>query len=379
VTANLRWGDYVLRNGDRVKALWQLLFAERQRSVLYVLGLGFDERMCQGVETVFAAGGGARRDIRLLNFEEGPESASRAHADLRAANEDRLRRLVAALGCGLAARSVKLWSPDGRRTGGRNIAKVFGSAAEFELYTDVVVDISALPRGLYFPLIAKILSVFHHAPEQGGTRNLHVMVAHAPLLDASITDEGIDENTTLLYGFSSAAFGREAARDQPCIWLPVLGRGQRLQLEQIQADVRPDEICPVLPSPAQNPREVDDLVLAYRELLFDRFRIEPRNIIYASESNPFEVYRQIVESVRRYKRALAPLGGCKAVVSAMSSKLSSLGTLLAAYDLCTSLGEDHVDVGVAHVEAQGYALHVESANPPPELYDLWLAGECYAQ
>jgi hypothetical protein len=142
--------------------------------------------------------------------------------------------------------------------------------------------------------------------------------------------------------------------------------------------VTPDEICPVLPSPAQDPRESDNIVLEYRDFLFDQLRVEPRNIIYASESNPFEVYRQIMRSVRHYKRALAPLSGCKAVVSAMSSKLSSLGALLAAYELHSSLGDRHVDVGVAHVEAQGYAI-AQHDGPPPTLYNLWLAGECYVE
>jgi len=36
----------------------------------------------------------------------------------------------------------------------------------------------------------------------------------------------------------------------------------------------PDEICPVLPFPALNPRRGDNLVLEYRDLLFDRLRID---------------------------------------------------------------------------------------------------------
>jgi hypothetical protein len=222
-----------------------------------------------------------------------------------------------------------------------------------------------------------LLTVFDQPPKDGVIRNLHVVVAHSPVLDAAILDEGIDESATFLHGFSAAEFEREATREQPRVWLPVLGRGQRVQLDRILALVTPDEICPVLPSPAQNPREADDLMLEYRDLLFDQLRVEPRNVIYASESNPFEVYRQIVRSVRHYRRALAPLSGCKAVVSAMSSKLSSLGALLAAYELRGAGGDDHVDVGVAHVEAQGYRLDRPSDVPPPTLYNLSLAGEFY--
>lgn len=378
MTGDLRWRNYVLRRGNDVAALWQTLFAEKTRDVQYILGMGFDERMCLGLEAMFAAGGAGRRDVSLLTFDEGPESASREHADLRDANAKRILSLAQKSGCILRERSIKLLSEDGRRIGGRSVAKEFADQAEFAPYTDVVVDVSALPRGLYFPLIAKLLSIFDQHAKGESVRNLHVVVAHSPVVDASISDVGVDEKTTFLHGFSAADFEREAKRDQPRVWLPVLGLGQQLQLEQIQADVKPDEICPVLPSPADNPREADDLMLAYRELIFDRLRVEPRNIIYASESNPFEVYRQIVKSVRHYKKALAPLGGCRAVISAMSSKLSSLGALLAAYELRTSTGDLHVDVGVAHVEAQGYSLQRSSVNPQTTLYSLWLAGECYA-
>jgi hypothetical protein len=86
-----------------------------------------------------------------------------------------------------------------------------------------------------------------------------------------------------------------------------------------------------------------------------------------------------MRSVRDYRRALAPLGGCKAVVSAMSSKLLSVGALLAAYELKASTGDEHVDVGVAHVETHGYALSRTKNAPSATLFDLWLAGECYAQ
>jgi hypothetical protein len=378
VTGELRWRNYVLRQGKDVATLWQTLFAEKKRDVLYILGMGFDERMCLGLEAMLGAGGAGRRDVSLLTFDEGPESASKEHADLRDANEKRIRALAQTSGCLLGERNIKLLSEDGRRIGGRSVAKEFAGQAEFRPYTDVVVDVSALPRGLYFPLIAKLLSIFDQPAKDECVRNLHVVVAHSPVVDASISDVGVDEKTTFLHGFSAADFEREAKRDQPRVWLPVLGLGQQLQLEQIQADVKPDEICPVLPSPARNPREADDLMLAYRELIFDRLRVEPRNIIYASESNPFEVYRQIVKSVRHYKKALAPLGGCRAVISAMSSKLASLGALLAAYELRTSAGDLHVDVGVAHVEAQGYSLQRSSVSPQTTLYSLWLAGECYA-
>jgi hypothetical protein len=139
----------------------------------------------------------------------------------------------------------------------------------------------------------------------------------------------------------------------------------------------PDEISPVLPSPSVNARRSDNLLLEYRDLLFDRLRVEPRNFIYACERNPFEVYRQIRKAVLHYRDALRPLGDCKVVLSALSTKLLSVGALLVAYEL----KQARYDIGISDVECQGYTIEGASQSTQPaiqsELFGLWLWGECY--
>jgi hypothetical protein len=106
-------------------------------------------------------------------------------------------------------------------------------------------------------------------------------------------------------------------------------------------------------------------------------RVEPRNFVYACERNPFEVYRQIRRVVFHYRSALGPLGGCKAVLSALSTKLLSVGALLVAYEF----KRENFDIGIAHVECQGYRIEDPlQGNAPGEevdLFELWLWGECY--
>jgi hypothetical protein len=104
------------------------------------------------------------------------------------------------------------------------------------------------------------------------------------------------------------------------------------RLEKIRTEVDPDEICPVIPFPSRDRRRGDGLIEEYRQLLFDDYRVEPANIIYASEYNPFEAYRQLFGVIVRYRDALRELGGCKVYVSPLSSKLLSVGALLACYD-----------------------------------------------
>ncbi|WP_216922911.1 hypothetical protein [Synechococcus sp. CCAP 1479/9] len=372
----LRWQDYFLRHGDGFDQFWQHFLAERERDLLFILGYGFDARMCDGIERILGLGGIGRRDVALVTFNEGDESPSQDYADMCHANGERIRQLTHGRGI-VNHRMIKMFSADNRRVGARSIAQEFASQDEFRSYSDVVVDISALPRSLYMPLLSKLLALFDSDEKDNASRNLHVIVSHSPDIDGSITEEGLEESATYLHGFAAAALESESSNSQPKIWIPVLGKGQQVQLERINQFVNPDEICPVLPSPAQDPREGDSIMIEYRELLFDQLRLDPRNIIYASESNPFEVYRQLMRSILQYSRALKPLGGCKVALSAMSSKLASIGVILAAYELARV--EPRVLVGVAHVEAQGYSCNSFGATHSKSLYTMCLFGECYVR
>lgn len=372
---SLRWRDYFLRDGDGFDEFWKQFLAERRRNLLFVLGYGFDARMCDGIERVLSLGGEGTRDVALIAFDEGAESPSQNYLNQRKANGERLGKLVQGRGK-IGQRDIRMFSEDGRRIGARGIAQEFASSAKFRSYTDVVVDISALPRSLYMPLLAKLLALFDGEAEDGEKRNLHVIVSHSPVTDGAIVEEGLEESASYLFGFAAAALESESTSGQPKIWIPVLGKRQQAQLERINQFVAPDEICPLLPSPAQDPREGDSIMIEYRELLFDQLRVEPRNIIYAAESNPFEVYRQLMRSILHYDRALKPLGGSKVALSAMSSKLASIGVLLAAYEL--GRRNPKVTVGVAHVESQGYRVEPTNTTPSTTLFTMWLSGECYA-
>ena len=180
----------------------------------------------------------------------------------------------------------------------------------------------ALPRGLYFTLLARLL---YHVDNWGDGRppNVHVLVAEDPDLDARIQDVGVDESAEFLPGFS-AAFSREATT-YPTVWLPLLGEKRQPQVERLYDLIKPDEVVPVLPSPSRMPRRGDALLMEYRDFLFDQLRIDPRNILYVSEQNPFEVYRQVRRSVLYFREVLGLLGGCRFALSALSSKLMSLG------------------------------------------------------
>lgn len=369
-----RWLNYVLRGGTSFEPFWRSFLSAATRDLLVVVGRGFDPRMTNAVSTVLSLGGDGLRHCILVEYNEGENSPSRKHDNSIGANARAIEELFKNRG-ELATKQIRMWSDDGRRrVGSRGAAGVFASAEAIESYTDILVDVSALPRSLYMPMLARLLDLVDQMPEVKRP-NLHAVVGDNPALDQLIVAEGLSDDASYLHGFESG-IEQEATADTPKIWMPILGEGKIGHFERINDLIVPDEIAPILPFPCANPRRTDDLILEYRSYLFDVLRIEPTNFIYVPEQNPFGVYREIVSAIRHYTDALSALGRCKIVISALSSKLLSLGALLAAYDL----KQADYPVGIAHVHADGYTMTGEDLKKDTagELFEVWIAGEPYA-
>jgi hypothetical protein len=376
---NLRWRDYFLRQGRTFSEFWNEYLNSKEHDVLFVVGLGFDPRMCTAVENILNTGGNGKRDCFLLKFDEGDESPSKRYEHLISSNRSKLEKMFNGKG-EIISKDIEMLSKDGRRIGSRSAANVFSGINDLTNYTDIIVDISAIPRALYFPIIGKLLYLYDSCSTDNNSSknlNIHVFVVENPTLDSIIQTEGIDDKANYIHAFRGD-IELEATANIPRVWIPILGEKRDAHMKRIHTLVNPKEICPVLPFPATNPRRGDDLLIEYRELLFDRLRVEPTNIVYAAEQNPFEVYRKITRTVIQYNKALSPLGGCKIILSALSSKLLSIGTLLAAYDLKRNF---KIPVGIAHVEAQGHIMSEENevtdSKDQEELFSIWLAGESY--
>ncbi len=361
-----RWDDYLLKSGRKHREFW-IEYLKSPKDILYVMGVGFDPRMCVGIRSVLESGGGGMRDCMLIRFAEGPNSASGDLSPEVEKNEEEFRRTTEGRAT-LRERRIRMEDDDGHRTGSAESAAIFKSISELRGYTDIILDISSLPSGVYLPLLGKILSLLDGC--RGGAPNLHVLATENPATDGSIRKSGLQDRASILHGFPGR-LGTVADEDSTTVWIPVLGEGQQAQLERISDMVNPKEICPVIPSPSRNPRRGDDLLLEYRNVFTSH--IEPRNVIYAAESNPFELYRQIQDAVDHYRKALKPLGNPRFVLSALSSKLMSIGVFLAAYETM-SHGDD---VGIVHVDATGYSWSKSETSHGDEVFSMWIYGECY--
>ena len=371
----LRWEDYFLRNNKKFHKFWNE-YLSTPRDMLFILGKGFDPRMCVCLESTLSKGGSGLRDCMLINYVEGDNSPSKDFRHDVSDNMNNFNEIIKDK-MTLIEKTIFVENDEGHRIGPLDAASIFKDASNFDKYTDIVVDISALPFSVYLPLLGKILFLLDkEKSENNRPPNLHVLVAENPSVDETIKKSGLSDKAEILYGFPGN-LENISKEDEPTIWIPILGEGQEIQLQLINDKISPREICPVLPFPAVNPRRGDDLVLEYRKMLMGSLDVESKNIIYGSEQNPFELYRQIQRTIEHYRDALEPVGKCKFAISSLSSKLMSIGAFLVAYEEGIS---QQRDVGIVYVESKGYSMKKTRSHSDPtthELFSLWIFGDCY--
>ena len=355
---SMRWSRYVTASGDDAfRDLWRELAAE---PTVVILGGGFDPRTHRALELLAEV---ATAPLHLVRLDiDGGEDADIEIRELAETNRATIDTIVRSTDATLVEQDY----PDvhARRSAGITMSRTFHEAGHLAGAQQVVIDISGLPRSIYFPFVRGLLLAADG--DWGG--NVHVVASESAQTDAAIIKEGA-EDPRALGGFGGQTREIEWAAT---VWVPVLGEGMTQQLSALLEAIGADEVVPVLPFPARNPRRGDDLLLEHRELLLDRLLVEPRNYLYAAESNPFDLYRAITDLHNRYQEALRPLGAARFLLSTHSSKLLSTGVLLAAHEI--GLEVMHVSPSRYGVR-QGVDLTALAADCTPT--NLWLAGDAY--
>ncbi len=231
----------------------------------------------------------------------------------------------------------------------------------------MVVDVSALSVGTGFPIVRYLVE---RITQQNGLANLHVLVAHDPKLDADIKPVSND-TPGYVHGFTGKSTLHDFASAAK-LWLPQLARGRTDALDRLYDFVRPHDTCPILPFPASDPRSSDMLAEEYLTEFESTWSVDTRNIVYADEGDPLDLYRTILKLDDLRKPVFQEVGGSLLVLSPGGSKVMALGVLMAALER---------DLPVAYLEAIGYDLDpsVSDANASSELLHIWLEGDAYRQ
>lgn len=363
----MRWDPGFLCSGPAFTELWARLRVDgdSDRRGLFIGGRGFDPRTIVGPRAL-AETGFPIEEFRLIHLTNPQDSPDRPRSPEAARNEKDIRALFS--GAVFQVDEVSVRDRNGRLIGSAQVRKLYSDRDWLSAFTDVIVDISGLPTSVSFPLLGMLISIFDDLGNGAQVPfNIHCIVCENADIDEHISAEGGD---TADYIDPFRGRGARAADPDPItIWAPVLGEREPATLRKIHEMLKPAEVKPFLPFPARNPRRGDDLIAEYHSLLFETWGVESRGFIYADERDPFDIYRQLGELADDYSQSLEPLGSARTVVSAHSSKLLSLGVLLAAFE--------H-NLAIVHVEPTRYRLDLEQVSlDHSELISVWLTGEAY--
>lgn len=388
------WEHYVFRRGNGVHELWDRLFDQRPVRLLYIAGRGFDVRaqsVMQEMVNSLQSSGRNIESAQLLLVGFTDYELEEEIAQLTEENAARLEAIFAPLG---AVKNIAIGSSSNAEDDiSASTALGLGIRAVLEEVidqTDIVLDVSSLPRVAYLALLTSLLNklVPDKSVVNGGVHplvangvNFQVLVAEDARLDGSIRAEDPSNDLVLIPGFTGAMHA-ESVRDWPLVWFPILGENRVSQLQKLMALAEiPDsaEICPVLPHPSLNPRRADDLLVEYATPLFSSRRTPTTNILHVHESNPFEAYRQLLKAMQRYKDSMKILGGCRIVVTPLGSKLVTLGAGLACFEMRPADLNAKYGVAIPHAEPKRYMASVRDLRgSEPEISALLLTGEAYS-
>lgn len=379
ISSTLQWDPYVLIKNDKIKSFWQNILNNNE-STLFILAKGFDPRMNSFTDEIIDSFN-LNTKFAIIDIEgnQGP------YKDLTSDNWTKLEGKLNLKKVKYEIHNLEMWKPkqNSKTRVGPNKAIDLVNNGLIKGFKNIVIDISSMPRAIYFSLITAILDLSKKQNSEGIITNVFINVVESPLIDEAITSEGVDDKAEFVPRLGGKFMLESDLSDleggeKPKIWIPVLGENQKYKLAKIEEIVQPKIICPVLPFPSNRPRRTDDLVLEYREILFDNWLVEQENIIFASESNPFELYRHLMKTAERYFEAFKPIGGCKIAVSSLSSKLLSIGILLTSYEMYRI---NDKAVGLIHVGGSEYDFDKEKLKKymkgNENLITLWIDGEPY--
>ena len=366
-----RWYDAIHFKPDEFETFWSERLKDA-RSLLLILGMGWDPRMTATVGALKSLGGGRRIDLHLIRFSPSRVFQS-PHQKFINKNSEYLRNTMDGW-AHLSETLIETRNADNHYVGDERISAAY-KAFDLGGYSDIIIDISALPKSLYFPLLLILVKKSMDGDEKA---NIHIAACQDSEFDSQIIESADD--TRFLKGFR-AGLSMVSRQDIPRIWVPILGRNCSVALEKLHAleDLSPTDIYPVLPFPSRKPRSDDDLLVEYRQIFVSSWRLNPMNIIYAAEDDPLDVYRRILSLRDQQQEALEPLGGVTMVISPLSSKLSSIGAFMAAFEkkmaIAHSIGRHDPPPSMGDELWNGSNM----AQFEKSIHSIWVTGEPYAE
>lgn len=356
---HLRWDRCVSHRGSAAEGFIDDFFKAPHRRIGLIAGAGFDPRSARVAEALSQVASGRIRGLFLREERPSPQGNLVASAE---DNDRRLRQLVPAA---IIEKFDVFDAIDNAPVGSRRVINLLRNRLSIEGLTDLVIDCSALSAGICFSITKYCYEIIRCSPT-----NIHLVVLDNPATDGAIESTNCGQPSSP-HGFQGTWRLHECAHAAK-LWIPQLGLGKRTVLELVHKFVEPHAVCPILPFPATPPRFPDRLIESYGDLFESSWQVDARDLVYAHEKSPVDLYRTILVIDEARRRVFKEMGGSQIILSPVGSKALALGMLMAALER---------DFAVVLVESLAYSatpdvLDVQTA-PRGELVHIWLHGEAY--
>lgn len=351
------WNSYVMIKGDdNVVSFWKDTDHPVEKT-LFLMGEGFDPRM----NNIFKTFAEARLqfDCKSIVYGDRHNSPNMAMVEK---NITIRNKLIDDYSIPFSAYQLKIGPRQDLNRGVKLLNREIGTLIDG--YDNIVVDISALPRVLYFNLVKTINNY-------SDCRNLFIVVSENAEIDKSIKYRDFVDDLEPMIGFNPG-IGLESEPDRLRLLISLLGENGTEKWDRIMKHFTPDEDYPVAPYPALDPFRTDSIIKEYKEL-FQREDAK-ENIIYAHERNPFELYKLLTRFIKSEDEILRKVK-CSACygIALLSSKLLSVGALLTAM-------ENPKEVAIYNVISRDYGiddLDFERINEKSTTFLMWIKGDAY--
>lgn len=261
-------------------------------------------------------------NVDMRFFHEKRPAVPAAINQLAAEREEQLRGVAV---CPPQFVEVAILAEDGAPVGGRNACTQVHQWIKAKAYSDVVVDATGMSRCTAFPIIKLLYELSQKTPIR-----VHLLVADSDQSFSNVESVSNDRGGWM-HGFPAETETDEFAKALK-LWVVQLSEraGSSLQTMFQELD-SPEEVCPVLPFPAVNPRRADELLFEHREYWQREWLESPLNFIRAHESDPMDVFYSIVRLHKTRMKALTGSGlNSQTILSPVGRRLPGIGMLLAA-------------------------------------------------
>ena len=77
---DFRWLNYFIKDSKNLEDFWRT-YLKNNKKILYILGSGFDPRMCIGIRTILEKNTNSDFNCKLIDYKESSNSPSKKHSD----------------------------------------------------------------------------------------------------------------------------------------------------------------------------------------------------------------------------------------------------------------------------------------------------------